>query len=208
LAEAIGRAGRATYVGIEISSGRLRKAQQRLGADVNLLQTGGQGFLPFADRCFDLVFVTEVIEHLKEPVRFLTDVRRILAPMGHLILTTPNSDAYPFWPQFAWLANRTGLLAPFMNFIPFEHPLKTRQPIDTVLSFSEAKSLLDASGFVPERVIGREMLPFLFSMPGFRRLVYRRRISRPFVDYLCNQFGLAKHGYRMFWDCVKREPVY
>jgi SAM-dependent methyltransferase len=204
LSEVVKRAPGATCVGIEISSGRLRLAQQRLGARVILLQTSGKGFLPFDDRNFDLVFVTEVIEHLKDPVHFLNDVHRVLTPVGRLILSTPNSDAYPFWPQFAWLAEHTSSLTLFKHFLPFEHPLKTRQPIDTVLSFDEVRSMLDISGFAPDRVISRETLPFLFALPGFRGLVHRGHISRPLVDRIFNRVGLIKQGYRVFWDCVKK----
>jgi SAM-dependent methyltransferase len=194
----------ATYVGIDISVSRLRLAQTRLGNQAALLQIGS-GTLPFATGSFDLVFVTEVIEHLKEPNQLLDEVYRILTPQGRLILTTPNSQAYPFWPQFAWLAERSGCPPPLMYFLPFEHPLKTRQPIDTVLAFGEVQFILEMSNFVPNRILGRETLPFLFALPGVRGLAHREWISRPFVDWAFNQLGLARCGYRTFWDCVKKK---
>ncbi len=145
-----------------------------------------------------------MIEHLKNPKHLLDEVYRILAPLGRLILTTPNSDAYPLWSRFAWLAERSGRPTPLLHFLPFEHPLKTRQPIDTVLSFGEVRSILEASNFVPHRVLGREALPFLFALPGVRGLADRGRISRSFVDWAFNWLGLVSCGYRIFWDCVKK----
>jgi SAM-dependent methyltransferase len=198
------RAPVAVYVGIDISAGRVRLAQTRLGKQAAIFQTGS-GTLPFATGSFDFVFVTEVIEHLKNPNHLLDEVYRILAPQGRLILTTPNSRAYPFWPQFAWLAERSGRPRPLMHFLPFEHPLKTRQPIDTVLAFDEVRSILEMSNFVPHRIVGRETLPFLFALPGVRGLAYREWISRPFVDWAFNWLGLAWCGYRTFWDCVKKK---
>jgi SAM-dependent methyltransferase len=46
---------------------------------------------PFADRSFDLVLACEVIEHLtKDPMFMMTEINRVLAIDGVLVLTTPN----------------------------------------------------------------------------------------------------------------------
>ncbi len=52
--------------------------------------------LPFADDSFDLVWSSEVIEHLREPGRSLAELRRVTAPGGDIILTTPNSYMWLF----------------------------------------------------------------------------------------------------------------
>src|ERR1700737_4734681 len=51
--------------------------------------------LPFPDKSFDLVFMTEVIEHLVEPSRTMREIRRVLSPKGYLILSTPNLACLP-----------------------------------------------------------------------------------------------------------------
>jgi SAM-dependent methyltransferase len=55
----------------------------------------GEARLPFPDASFELVFMTEVIEHLVRPDRAMEDVRRVLTPDGHLILSTPNLACLP-----------------------------------------------------------------------------------------------------------------
>jgi len=50
--------------------------------------------LPFPDNSFDLVWCSEVIEHLKEHRLAIAEIRRVLKPGGTHILTTPNSY---FW---------------------------------------------------------------------------------------------------------------
>lgn len=46
---------------------------------------------PFAGASFDVVLFCEVIEHLQmDPVKVLLEIKRVLKPGGHLILTTPN----------------------------------------------------------------------------------------------------------------------
>ncbi|MEA2398163.1 MAG: hypothetical protein QOK25_1719 [Thermoleophilaceae bacterium] len=45
--------------------------------------------VPLEDESADTVLLTEVLEHLEEPVRALAEARRLLRPGGGLILTTP-----------------------------------------------------------------------------------------------------------------------
>ena len=46
---------------------------------------------PFSTASFDVVLFCEVIEHLQsDPVKVLLEIKRVLKPSGHLVLTTPN----------------------------------------------------------------------------------------------------------------------
>jgi ubiquinone/menaquinone biosynthesis C-methylase UbiE len=55
--------------------------------------TGDASALPFGDESFDLICCFQVLEHLARPVQFLADARRVLAPGGTLVLSTPNAAA-------------------------------------------------------------------------------------------------------------------
>jgi len=50
--------------------------------------------LPFEDRRFDTVVSTELLEHVPDPLRALSEMHRVLKPGGYLILTTPM-----YWPR-------------------------------------------------------------------------------------------------------------
>jgi SAM-dependent methyltransferase len=50
--------------------------------------------LPYPDCFFDLVWLAEVIEHIKNLDGLVRELRRVTKPGGRLILTTPNSA---FW---------------------------------------------------------------------------------------------------------------
>ena len=50
--------------------------------------------IPHGDGAFDVVYAGEVIEHVYSPDRLLAECRRVLRPGGHLLLTTPNLQAW------------------------------------------------------------------------------------------------------------------
>ncbi len=50
--------------------------------------------IPYPDDSFDVVSAGEVIEHIYDPDRLLAETRRVLRPGGHVVLTTPNLQAW------------------------------------------------------------------------------------------------------------------
>lgn len=48
--------------------------------------------LPFADATYDLVLSTQVLEHVQDPKKVVSEMARVLKPGGHLFLTTPQSS--------------------------------------------------------------------------------------------------------------------
>jgi SAM-dependent methyltransferase len=64
-------------------------------AEVDFIAADLDRGLPPLDRTFDLVLCADVLEHLRDPLRLLVDIRRYLAPGGRLIASLPNSgNAY------------------------------------------------------------------------------------------------------------------
>jgi len=47
--------------------------------------------LPYDDNKFDIVWCSEVIEHLRNPAEAIQEMLRVTKPGGYLLLTTPNS---------------------------------------------------------------------------------------------------------------------
>ena len=79
----------ASVVGADVAEAALRRARRRSPViPFELVPLNGP--LPFDVGAFDLVWSTEVIEHVADTARWLSEVRRVLAPAGRLLLTTPN----------------------------------------------------------------------------------------------------------------------
>ena len=153
--------------------------------------------VPFSSASFDIIMMTEVLEHMKKPVAVLRELTRLLKPAGRLIITIPNMSAYgPFWR----LAERIPLKPLQRAFLPWEHPLKTFQPIDTAYEFEEIQQIIQDAGLTAEEVHGREYLPYLTtSIPILRRL-YARFAQRPADDALGRVLP-ARMGYRLVIQC-------
>jgi SAM-dependent methyltransferase len=82
---------------------------------------------------YDIVILTEVIEHVRTPMAFIDSIIKLLKPGGRAIITTPNKSFYPadvIWasdlpPVHIWwlgeesmnyIANKLNLAISFINF--------------------------------------------------------------------------------------------
>ena len=84
-------AGGVQAVGVEVAEAALRRARAR-HPDLDFRLVPIEGPLPFDEHSFELVWCSDVIEHVADTARWLSEVRRVLAPRGRLLITTPNHD--------------------------------------------------------------------------------------------------------------------
>jgi SAM-dependent methyltransferase len=64
---------------------------------------------PVLDASVDLVLSTETLEHVPEPLVFLSEAYRCLKPGGRLLLTVPFSARWHFIPHDYWRYTPSGL---------------------------------------------------------------------------------------------------
>jgi SAM-dependent methyltransferase len=75
-------------VGVELAEAALERARSNApGADLRLLE--GDGSLPLEHMSVDLVWCSEVLEHVADTAYLLLEVRRVLRPGGRLLVTVP-----------------------------------------------------------------------------------------------------------------------
>jgi SAM-dependent methyltransferase len=73
--------------GVEVTSEHADAARTR---GVNVVEADLNEQLPFEDALFDVVISNQVIEHLSDTDRFVSEIRRILRPGGLAITSTEN----------------------------------------------------------------------------------------------------------------------
>lgn len=123
---------------------------------------------------FDLVLMSEVIEHLPQPDRALAGVRRLLRPGGVLILSTPQ----PYSPLevLGKLAFRPGIVQ-IVRLIYREPILPTGHV--SLLTRQRCERLLREAGFeIREQALSGMYLPLLAEAGGDRAVRVERGLER------------------------------
>jgi SAM-dependent methyltransferase len=98
LAEAAAR-----VVGVDVSAAAVEHARTRFSrGNTTYRQISPDGGLPFEDREFDCVVCFQVIEHVKDDRRFVSEIARVLRPGGVAILATPDRSTRLLPGQKPW----------------------------------------------------------------------------------------------------------
>jgi SAM-dependent methyltransferase len=84
------------YTGIDVSPEAVEAARSR-GHQVLLVN--GDEPLPFEEASFDGVVLKDVLEHVKEPVALVRDVRRVLRPGGTVFASSPDAQRW-VWDDY------------------------------------------------------------------------------------------------------------
>jgi ubiquinone/menaquinone biosynthesis C-methylase UbiE len=85
---ALAAAAGAETTGVDVAQGALDRAH-RSYPDLQFRLATVDGPLPLDDNSFDLIWASEVIEHVADTAQWLSEARRVLAPGGRLLITTP-----------------------------------------------------------------------------------------------------------------------
>jgi 2-polyprenyl-3-methyl-5-hydroxy-6-metoxy-1,4-benzoquinol methylase len=84
----LSRAG-AEVLAVDVAEEPLRRARHR-HPQLHTQLIDGEGAWEIADASFDVVWAGEVIEHVADTSRWLSELRRVLRSGGRLLLTTPQ----------------------------------------------------------------------------------------------------------------------
>jgi SAM-dependent methyltransferase len=84
----------ASVVGVDIGAAAIAHAQSRYDSPNRAFMQGSVTALPRASAAIDLVVSFETIEHLAEQREMVAEFRRVLAPDGVLLISSPNRPVY------------------------------------------------------------------------------------------------------------------
>lgn len=67
-----------------------RRRMDRASRTVELIRGEFTRVIPLPDHSVDVIYCSEVLEHMRDPMPFIAEWRRVLRPNGHVLVTTPN----------------------------------------------------------------------------------------------------------------------
>jgi SAM-dependent methyltransferase len=170
----------AQLVGSDVSRVALEHAGRR-HPDAGWLQMEDER-VPEADGAFDLIISVEVLEHVANVERAASELGRLLAPGGRLVLTTPCANP----GSLEWFLNRRrgGLQRTDDGFGRFatDEPGHLRR-----LTSRDVRVLLARSGLIVDRIDFRAQFfaTIIARLPGrvARRLSLRAKVKLALLDW-------------------------
>lgn len=81
-------------VAVDVSAQAIEHADHRYSAANLVFQVADCRNLPFADGHFDCIVSFETLEHLEDQEKLLREFRRVLAPDGFLLISSPDKAIY------------------------------------------------------------------------------------------------------------------
>lgn len=178
-------------VGIDPDEERIRQAceRERNHPVVQFLRASAES-LPFPDTSFDGVLLNEVLEHVRDEVRTLQEIRRVLRPGGYVVVMSPNRW-FPFEGHGMRIGQRkVNVPIPFLPWIPSviaRHFMRARNYWP-----HELREIVQSQGFV-FRMSGF-VLPVFEVYPWLPASVIRRyRSLVPVIERLpvVRRFGVS-----------------
>jgi SAM-dependent methyltransferase len=108
-------------VGVDISSARIKDAEQRLGGLPNArVHVGNALALPFEANRFDLVFCRFLLEYLPDTRQAVREMKRVCNPGGKILLQDLDGQLVWHFPQDADLQEKTELVVGHLSKTGFD----------------------------------------------------------------------------------------
>ncbi len=131
-------------VGIDLEPGQVARARalaERAGVSNVRFEVGSVYELPFPDASFDAAFEANLLEHVREPLRALREMRRVLRPGGVIGVRDPDNSTQRF----------VGLGPAYAEYYP--KFMAAREQSSSPSYAPRQRALLRQAGFVPLRAL-------------------------------------------------------
>lgn len=191
-----------TY-GIEISD-TIEVAQQRY-PHIQFMR-GGLESTPFDSNFFDVVIMSDVLEHVDNEQRALDEMCRILKPGGTFIVSTPHTGLFQWLDPYNYgYALRNNLPALYRMAYRIKHgtqpnPNDSGPPKHRHYSLADFRAMLSSSrfgahGYTINRIFRSSLLvePLVINAEVLGEALFGTRIKR----WIAPLSGLAEADYRI-----------
>lgn len=183
--------------GVEISEWAAAQARERYRLEV---ATGTLEQVGFTDEQFDIIYLKDVLEHVRHPAGFLAECRRILRPGGLLVVLVPNYINTPMMRLYVAVWTRSprlrrlvwGKRGHYLLDKPFHLYEFTRVTL---------RALLEKAGFSIARLDNYTLPPLKTRQGG--RIVDLVRFGIRWAYYAVVSLGLLE-GDRLDFYCLKQ----
>ncbi|MEW6558556.1 MAG: methyltransferase domain-containing protein [Elusimicrobiota bacterium] len=181
--------------GVDIIDIRLAELLKKLPGRIIIKNSDIQSNIPFPNDYFDIVFLLETLEHLKNPDKCIEEIKRIVKEDGLIVLTIPNATGYfPFYLMGSFIPTRwlRGKL------LPYEHPSNTDQPIDTCYNYKEIVNIITRNNLKIEKVEGWRYFRYLQTLPLVRNIY---KIIYPLIVWIMSKIKAERFAYNLIFLC-------
>lgn len=96
----IHKIGSQKIYGVDISHSAIDLAKKRLPK--GNFQVADAAELPFKDNFFDAVICLEVLEHVDDPLKAISEIKRVLKRDGYAVMLVPTDNNLFKWVWFLW----------------------------------------------------------------------------------------------------------
>jgi ubiquinone/menaquinone biosynthesis C-methylase UbiE len=157
--------GARRVAGIDLSQNATAYANATYRMGSLVFFSGDVTQIPCRGQSFDLITSFETLEHLHEPDSFISECKRLLAPKGTLIISTPNREVHSSQGIHVPYHEREFLLEEFQSMVSRHFQIQSLhgqmpvQPEQLTLKKTPPSILSKIASYVPRRIL-RMMLPF------------------------------------------------
>lgn len=152
--------------------------------------------IPYPDHSFDLVFSTNVLEHLANPAQVFKEVARVLKPGGVFLFKTPNK--WHYMPSIARLTPH--------SFHQYINRIRGREVVDTFPTLYRANTPKDIQRLAAESGLLIEKIQLIEGRPEYLRMHFTVYIIGALYERLVNAIPFLA-AFRILILGVLRKPA-
>lgn len=158
--------------GIDISSELLKIAEEKV-PDAYFV-TGDIAKMKFPDDIFDIVMMIDVFQYLADPLKELSEIKRVMKAGGKFVFTIPNRK----WLYLDW----------YLNDHIHINPLNPRRS-HIRYSLEEMKYIINLAGFKVTKWGGAEGIRWKLPLPNY----YKKKLI-----FVCEKSLIAENKNKLY----------